>query len=338
MNQSRPKILNIYHPGKGGLEKLSYLLSFEFRKYFEIQAVSADKSLFEIWEYAKQSDVILIHRGAVFLKVFPFLLLRKPKFIFMHHFMARKKKKDPYHSFVYSRVSAIIALSKRISEQIKENWQVDASKVFVLYPGIDIENFFRSENQRIQVRQRYGISDAEIVLGMVGRVCQEKNQKLLVESVKLSGKNFTCFIVGPVQENQYLESLKDISEKLRIRTIFVPEFVDNVVGIFNALDFLVITSRNEPFGLVGLESMACSTPVLAPDNSGIAEIISNNEDSFIYQNNNAESLSSIIKNLADNPQIDILHISKKAREKVEGNFTLSKYAEKLKDIIFSVLG
>lgn len=337
MNQHTIKVLNIYHPGRGGLEKLSYLLGFELRKHFDVQSISADNSLFEIWKYVNQSDVVLIHRGKILYKLLPFILLRKPKFIFIHHFMAKAKKKDPYHRFVYSRVSAIIALSKRIAEQMKENWQVDASKVFVLYPGIDIEKFFRSENQRVQVRRKYGIADKEIVLGTVGRICQEKNQKLLLESVKLSGKDFTCFIVGPVQENKYLESLKVTSEKLHIRTIFVPEFVDNVGSIFNAIDFLVITSKNEPFGLVGLESMACSTPVLAPDNSGMAEVISDNEDSFIYHNNSAKSLSSIIRNLAESSQVDILSMSKKAREKVEKNFTLSKYAEKLKDIIYGVL-
>ena len=45
-------------------------------------------------------------------------------------------------------------------------------------------------------------------------------------------------------------------------------------SVYPAVDCTLITSRYEPFGLVGVESVLCGTPVIAARNVGCAEVLS----------------------------------------------------------------
>lgn len=337
--KDRLNILNVIPPGRGGIESITRGIYEQFTEHFsdlfDVRNVSSEMHLGALWRNIIWSDVTIIHRGFIFRKIFPllFLLSRHTKFIFAHHFVAKDKKKDPYHTLIYSRVSAFIVLSKAIMEQIKENWPVDANKVFVIYPGVDVGRFFSAESVRYDARKRYGISQSELVVGVVGRICEEKNQELIIKAVKKGGLGITVFIVGPVEDKKYLKRLEKLSYEYGVKSIVVPKYVEDTLGVYNAIDFLVITSKNEPFGIVGLEAMACSRPILVPDNAGISEIISDGYDSFLYKSNDENSLAETLERAIDMIQSGV---SEKARRKVEMFYTSKIYASKLKDVTVSV--
>ena len=56
----------------------------------------------------------------------------------------------------------------------------------------------------------------------------------------------------------------------RVRSLGYQRDIENV---YRAVDFTVMASRFEPFGLVGIESVLCGTPVVLADNVGCAEVI-----------------------------------------------------------------
>lgn len=324
------RVLNIFETGKGGLENLSQSISKILENHFEVRSIPLSFGIRNIWKSAMSSEIILVHRTKSILKILPIKLFSQSKvLIFFHHFMARRKKKDIYHRIVYSKVDKLVVLSKRIREQVKNNWSIDESKIYIAYPGVDINRFRRSESIRKSIRERYGISKKEKVFGVIGRICEEKNQEILLEAIRKSDVDAIALIAGPVESERYFQKINMLSDK--VRSILVPNFVDDVVGLLNAIDFLVITSRNEPFGLIGLEAMACSTPVLAPDNSGIAEIISDGFDSFVYSANDVKSLEERIRKAVS--EVDNSNISERARKKVEKDFSLDSYGRKLKEII-----
>jgi glycosyltransferase involved in cell wall biosynthesis len=47
----------------------------------------------------------------------------------------------------------------------------------------------------------------------------------------------------------------------------------DIENVYRAVDFTVLASLYEPFGLVGVESVLCGTPVLLADDAGCAEVI-----------------------------------------------------------------
>ena len=47
----------------------------------------------------------------------------------------------------------------------------------------------------------------------------------------------------------------------------------DIENVYRAVDFTVLAARYEPFGLVGVESVLCGTPVLLARGVGCAEVI-----------------------------------------------------------------
>ncbi|WP_162998342.1 glycosyltransferase family 4 protein [Vibrio owensii] len=64
---------------------------------------------------------------------------------------------------------------------------------------------------------------------------------------------------------------------------------EQLIEIYNQSKYLISTSREESFGLVLAESMACGTPVISTDTDGAREQINHNVNGFILPNKDIES-------------------------------------------------
>ncbi len=112
------------------------------------------------------------------------------------------------------------------------------------------------------------------IIGMVGELW--KNQEELVDAARFLVDSFpdlTVAFIGGYEESQ---SLKDrISrnglEKHFVLTGRLPR--STIPDVFFDLDLSVSTHRNEGFGIVHIESMACLTPVVAYNSGGLVEIV-----------------------------------------------------------------
>ena len=65
---------------------------------------------------------------------------------------------------------------------------------------------------------------------------------------------------------------------------------------YNAADFTILASYYEPFGLVGVESVLCGTPVILADGIGCTEVLSRNACQT-FSRNTPEELHSILAKL-----------------------------------------
>ena len=71
----------------------------------------------------------------------------------------------------------------------------------------------------------------------------------------------------------------------------------------NCSHLVVIPSREEGFGLVAVESLACGTPVISSDVGGLKEIINPGKNGYIFPSGQVNALSKIIENFIKNPKL-----------------------------------
>jgi glycosyltransferase involved in cell wall biosynthesis len=72
---------------------------------------------------------------------------------------------------------------------------------------------------------------------------------------------------------------------------------------WNELDIAVVPSWEEPFGLVALEALACSVPVVASNVGGLKEIVTDGESGLLVPPKDAETLARTLVTLLTNEEL-----------------------------------
>jgi glycosyltransferase involved in cell wall biosynthesis len=105
----------------------------------------------------------------------------------------------------------------------------------------------------------------------VGRFVKQKGIKHLFDAFKKvsAKKDVNLLIIGKGPE---FEEFKAASKKMKVKMIYnAPE--EKLPSYFACADVCVVPSLWEPFGLVAVEAMACSLPVITSNVGGLREIV-----------------------------------------------------------------
>jgi glycosyltransferase involved in cell wall biosynthesis len=156
-----------------------------------------------------------------------------------------------------------------------------------LYPGVKTEVIYNAvapgsvePGTREAVRCELGTASDAVVIVQVSRLEEWKGHRTLLNGLGLlrDVPGWTCWIVGGVQrakETPYLESLKNLAADLQIgdRIRFVGQRSD-VPRLLAAADvFCQPNSGPEPFGIVFVEALYASLPVVTTAIGGALEIV-----------------------------------------------------------------
>lgn len=111
---------------------------------------------------------------------------------------------------------------------------------------------------------------------------------------------------------------------------------DALLGLYRSALAVLCFQRNEPYGLVPLEAMACGRPVVARKSGGLADNISNRETGLMFVDSVAEARDLIRDVLTDKALSKSLGDA--GREFVAAQRTPDSCAERLAELILSEAG
>ncbi|MCD8129770.1 MAG: glycosyltransferase family 1 protein [Lachnospiraceae bacterium] len=135
----------------------------------------------------------------------------------------------------------------------------------IMRNAINTEKFRFSEEKRNRVRAQMGLSDKK-VLGIVGRLDEQKNHKFLLKIAKelcTHSAEYVLLVIGrgPLeQELRKQASQLNIEDNVRFLGIR-----DDVDFLLNALDVFILPSLYEGLPVVLVEAQANGLPVVASD-------------------------------------------------------------------------
>ena len=137
--------------------------------------------------------------------------------------------------------------------------------------------------------------DEPLVILTIGRLHAVKDHNFLLQSctrLKTHGMKFLCLIAGDGPERKHLESkIRSLGLRSEVKLLgHVPH--PQVDRLLSAADLFVLTSRSEGIPVALMEAMAEGIPVLAPDITGIPELVSDGSTGFLYP---AGSLDSFVE-------------------------------------------
>jgi len=126
--------------------------------------------------------------------------------------------------------------------------------------------------------------------------------------------NIILVLLGNGEKRVVYESM---SKELGIdQFVKIEDFLNNPFPFYKNAKFTVLSSKNEGFPNVLLESLACDTPVIAFDClSGPREIIQDCENGLLVENQNLEKLTTSMNEMITDEKL-YLHCKKNAKESV----------------------
>jgi glycosyltransferase involved in cell wall biosynthesis len=111
----------------------------------------------------------------------------------------------------------------------------------------------------------------------------------------------------------------------------------NIVSLYHQAHFMVLLSKEEPFGLVALESMACGTPVILSKSGGFLDIIKDNSQGYLVEGPTKEEAIKIIKeaiSIINTPHYEAL--IETGNELVKNKFRIEDCVKSYEDYILEL--
>jgi glycosyltransferase involved in cell wall biosynthesis len=236
----------------------------------------------------------------------------------------------------------VITVSYAMKDEL-EKLGYPSEKIKVCWNGVDPAKYDPkkiSEDEKKQLRRRYGINDNETVLFFIGRLVSVKGVNNLVKAMPSILEDFpnTKLIILGIGDLEW--QLKELTKQLSIQenVIFRTEFVDERERIIHYAisDCVILPSTYEPFGIVCTESMSMAKPTVvgAKGTSGFREqIIPNGDDQCGIHINPHESsdIAWGVKQILKLEDKGIM-MGKKARERVNELFNWDSVVKRTLDI------
>ena len=231
---------------------------------------------------------------------------------------------------VLKNVSSIIAFTKIEREAYIERG-ADSGKIVIIPNGVRDIFFGKSAGGGFLKVQ--GLSDKKIVLS-VGRIHPNKRLDVLVNAfaeVLKHEPNAFLVLIGP--DGGGYAALEALAKNLNLGQHFkwlgVLESHETLAEAYASAACFVLPSDYEPFGLVMLEAMAASKPVVAVNTGGPSEIIKDGETGFLIERGNARQLEEKLLFLLKNAQV-ARKMGERAAKKAE-EFGLRRIVDKIEE-------
>ena len=218
----------------------------------------------------------------------------------------------------YKSAKKIVAHSQKMADELVEFYGVEKDKIFTIYPPVDTEKFYpMPDEKRAELRKKFGFKDNENILLFPSGDHQRKGLPFILEAVKIANLKLNFSVKIAVCGNK----------KVQNDSVINLGFIKNMPDLYNAVDFSILASLYEPFGLVGVESILCGTKIIFANSCGCCEIIKDSDGLFFDKNNLESLINSLI--LADKMKSNNQHKINNPQEYIAYNPKLAYHIDEL---------
>ena len=207
-----------------------------------------------------------------------------------HTFLAKKKALSNRNIYVVAPSKWMLKLA-----EASPIWPKSASFHHIRL-GFNLKKFYPVEKQH--ARQQLGIHSDAFLIGFGADDVKSKRK----------GVGFLLEALDSLSSNKDVEGLVfgsgDIEVPKGVNKLHQLGYVDSIDRqrlIYSAADVVVVPSTEDNQPQVGLEAMACGTPVVGFDTCGIPEMVRHGKTGLLAEAGNAENLAKQLSWIISNP-------------------------------------
>ena len=180
---------------------------------------------------------------------------------------------------------ALIAVSEETKEDVLKHFDVDESKVHVIYNGINLQQYITTS--KTSTLDEYGVDKTKPYVLFVGRITRQKGIIHLVNAINYIDPDTQIVLCAGAPDTpeigKEMEDAVNEVKKTRDNVIWIDKMVtkEEIIQLYSHADVFCCPSIYEPFGIINIEAMACDTAVVASAVGGIKEVVVHGETGLL---------------------------------------------------------
>lgn len=193
----------------------------------------------------------------------------------------------------------VIAISQALARFVAEVEGIERTKIVTIPYGFQPPDYLPDARQRARAELGYG--PHEPLVGVFGRLIRQKGVDVLLAAFPRVRERFPQAHLLVVGDGALRGDLEAQARALGIaEAVRFTGWVEQAHRLMPACDVITMPSRWEGFGLVALEAMGASRPLVASRVSALPEIVVDGETGWLVPPEDAPALAeAIIALLAD---------------------------------------
>ncbi|RJQ25841.1 glycosyltransferase family 1 protein [Candidatus Parcubacteria bacterium] len=321
------------------------VVSTPFEPLKRIFPVTPIGSLFMLVKVLKRGQIDIIHANGSRACLYSTLAGRILGLPVLWHVRETIQDHFFYDGFMGLLAARILCVSKSVKQKRFSRFPRSImSKIKVIHNGVNTDLFQSKYDSRKNIRSELGISDSNILFGIVGNMIPLKGQDIFLQAlakVYRSRPNIDirALLIGRSLHKQYYAKLERLVSDLELKNqvLFIDHITD-IPRIYSALDVFVLPSQREGFSRSILEAMSSGLPILATKISEIQEAVSEPENALLVEFGDIEGMASAVIKLAEDKEMQKT-MGKNNRKKAVEKFDLKIHVKAIeaiyKEMIFS---
>jgi glycosyltransferase involved in cell wall biosynthesis len=168
----------------------------------------------------------------------------------------------------------IITLSETLRSELADIYHVtDRDHIEVIPLGLALQPFADRVRHQGTLRKAFHLPPDCPLIGVIGRLVPIKNHRLFLDAAQLLHQqrpDVRFVIIGDGELRQDLEG--EITTRGLSGIVVITGWVEDIIGAYNDLDLVTITSDNEGTPVSLIEAIAAKIPVVSTDVGGVRDL------------------------------------------------------------------
>lgn len=204
--------------------------------------------------------------------------------------------------FLYPKAERIIAISKKVAQDLVKIARVPESKIVIIYNPVISPKIFQLGEEKPDEKVNFILKNNLPFILSVGRLTKQKDYSTLIKAFSIV-KNYFDIKLLILGEGEERASLENLIRNLNLeKYVFLPGFISNPYPIFKKAKLFVLSSAWEGLPTALIEAMAFGIPVVSTDcPGGSKEILENGKYGKLVKVGDVEGLARAIIEILKNP-------------------------------------
>jgi glycosyltransferase involved in cell wall biosynthesis len=196
----------------------------------------------------------------------------------------------------------LLAVSERVRRDLLDLGIGRPERFSVMPLGLDLERFLDAGVRRGQLRRELGLTEGELLVGIVGRLVGIKAHELFLQTAAAVAERLPhsrFIVVGDGERRAELEALScRLGLGARVRFLGWRHDLDT---LYADMDVVALTSRHEGSPVALIEAMAAARPVVASAVGGVPELVEDGISGYLVPPGDVAGFARAIERVLMSP-------------------------------------